>query len=318
MDTEAIIVLILLLAFVLIPIVLVRFLPGEHVAGSFKKKKAEEIQSVIKTETPITPIEKALGGWKVGNRIQNRYEIFQILGGPGKSGMGIVYVCYDDTLREPVAIKTFQDKFLRTRASIERFKLESEVWVRLENHHNIVRAKYVDEIEGRPYIFLEYIFGDDQYGSDLSGWIRGHGLTLPLTLNFAIQFCHGMIHANRKFNEAGKLFVHRDIKPSNIMITRDRVVKITDFGLVKVFAETGDDITPVKFGDDSYMRLSIIKSGNICGTLPYMSPEQCRGDIDIDTRSDIYSFGCVLYEMLTGRYVFNVRMPNEFIHKHLR
>ncbi len=256
--------------------------------------------------------------WKVGDRIQNRYQIYQIRGGQGKSGMGIVYLCYDLEFREPVAIKTFQDKFLQDHASIDRFKWEAEAWVRLEKHYNIVQAKYVQVIDGRPYIFLEYVVGDEQYGPDLSGWIWGGGLTLPLTLNFAIQFCHGMIHADIKFREMAKPFVHRDIKPSNIMITRDRVVKITDFGLVKAFAESGEDISSAASGDESHQRLGLSKSGNICGTPPYMSPEQCRGEKDIDTRSDIYSFGCVLYEMVTRRYVFDVRTPDEFIYHHLK
>ncbi len=285
---------------------------------SFKKKRYEEKPSEIRQETPVKPDQLGLGRWKVGDRIQNRYEIHRILGGPGKSGMGIVYICYDHEFKEAVAIKTFQDRFLKDRTSIDRFKVEAEVWVRLEKHHNIVRARYVDEIEGRPYIFLEYVVGDEQYGADLSGWIWGHGLTLPLTLNFAIQFCHGMIHADRKFKEMGKPFVHRDIKPSNIMVTRDMVVKITDFGLVMAFAESSDDISSITFGDESRQRLGLSKSGNICGTPPYMSPEQCRGEKDIDTRSDIYSFGCVLYEMVTGKYIFDVKTSEEFINHHIK
>lgn len=284
---------------------------------SFKKNKPDESQREVKPETHLRPQQSTSGKWQIGDRIQNRYEIHRILGGPGKSGMGVVYICYDHEYKVPVAIKTFQDRFLQDRASIDRFKLEAEVWVRLEKHRNIVQAKYVNEIEGRPYIFLEYVVGDEQYGADLSGWMRGSGLSLPLILNFSIHFCHGMIYANRKFKEMGKLFVHRDIKPSNIMITRDRVVKITDFGLVRVFAESGNDTFPMTFGDESHQRLGLSKSGKICGTPPYLSPEQCRGETDIDSRSDIYSFGCVLYEMLTRRNVFAARTIDEFIYHHL-
>ena len=284
---------------------------------SFKKNKPDESQREVKPETPLRPQQSTSGKWQIGDRIQNRYEIHRILGGPGKSGMGIVYICYDHEYKVPVAMKTFQDRFLQDRASIDRFKLEAEVWVRLEKHRNIVQAKYVNEIEGRPYIFLEYVVGDEQYGADLSGWMRGSGLSLPLILNFSIHFCHGMFYANRKFKEMGKLFVHRDIKPSNIMITRDRVVKITDFGLVRVFAESGNDIFPMTFGDESHKRLGLSKSGRIWGTPPYLSPEQCRGETDIDSRSDIYSFGCVLYEMLTRRNVFEARTIDEFIYHHL-
>jgi tetratricopeptide (TPR) repeat protein/tRNA A-37 threonylcarbamoyl transferase component Bud32 len=285
---------------------------------SFKKKRPDKSSSEVRQETPARPQEATSGKWKVGDRIQTRYEIHRILGGPGKSGMGIVYVCYDLEGRVPVAVKTFQDKFLQDRASIERFKREAETWVRLEKNYNIVQANYVQEIDGRPYIFLEYIVGDEKYGTDLSGWIRKGVLSIPLTLDFAIQFCHGMIHADSKFREMGKLFVHRDIKPSNIMITKDKIVKITDFGLVRAFAESGEEAFSITSGDESHPRLGLSKSGNICGTPPYMSPEQCRGEKDIDARSDIYSFGCVVYEMVTRKYVFDVRTLDEFIYHHLK
>jgi len=291
---------------------------------SFKKKKPEEGSGEVRRETPRRGEEIALGRWQVGDKIENRYEIHHILGGPGKSGMGIVYICYDHEISDPVAIKTFQDKYLTDLAAIKRFKWEAATWVRLEKHYNIVQAEYVKVIEGRPYIFMEYVVGDKQYGTDLSGWIRGGGLQrdrradIPLILNFAIQVCHGMIHAQNRFKEMGKPFVHRDIKPQNIMVTQDKVVKVTDFGLVKAFAEADEDIPSTTVGDESRRRLSLSKSGNVCGTPPYMSPEQCRGERDIDVRSDIYAFGCVLYEMLTGRYVFDVEKAEEFIYHHLK
>jgi tetratricopeptide (TPR) repeat protein len=278
----------------------------------------------MRQETPPREQQAAPGRWQVGDKIKDRYEIHQILGGPGKSGMGIVYVCYDHQFIELVAIKTLQDEYLRKQAAIERFQWEAETWVRLEKHYNIVQAKYVQVIEGRPYIFLEYVVGDKQYGTDLSGWIWGGGLQrdgradIPLVLNFAIQFCHGMIHAQNKFKEMKIPFVHRDVKPQNILITQDKVVKVTDFGLVKAFLEWGEDI-PLTTVEEGYRRRpGLSKSGAICGTPPYMSPEQCRGEKDIDVRADVYAFGCVLYEMLTRRYVFDAMTPKEFIYHHLK
>jgi len=286
------------------------------------KKKTED-SSEERRETPPEG-KPALGRWQVGDRILNRYKIYDVKGGPGRSGMGSVYICYDHESKRAMAIKTLQDRFLQDRASIDRFKWEAEAWVRLEKHYNIVQAWYVDEVGGRPCIFLESIVGDEQYGADLSGWIWGGGLQrdakpdIPLILNFAIQFCQGMMHAEKKFKEMGKPFVHRDVKPQNIMVTRDRVVKVTDFGLVKAFAEADEDIPSMTVGDESRKRLSLSKSGNVCGTPPYMSPEQCRGEKDVDVRSDVYAFGCVLYEMLTQRYVFDARTPEEFIKHHLK
>ena len=286
---------------------------------SFKKKRPDNSSREMKPETPPQQPRAAHRRRQVGDRIQNRYEIRDIKYG----GMGIVYICYDHKSGEPVAIKTFQDKFLQDRATISRFKWEAEAWVRLEKHYNIVQAMYVDEIEGRPYIFLEYVVGDEQYGADLSGWIWGGGLTrdgkadTPLILNFAIQFCHGMIHAEGKFLETRKPFVHRDIKPSNIMITKDRIVKITDFGLVKAFADSHYDMPSVISGTESRQRLGLSKSGSICGTPPYLSPEQCRGENDIDITSDIYSFGCVLYEMITRSPPFDAQNLEGYIRHHL-
>lgn len=272
---------------------------------------------------PPDEARRAAQNWVIGDEIFHRHRIIQILGGPGKSGMGIVYVCIDDLEEEqPVAIKTLQNRFNEDRAFIERFKWEAETWVRLGKHHNIVEAKRVEN-HGKPYIYLEYIAGDKQHGSSLSGWIHGGGLhrngkpEIPIILNFAIQFCHGMIHAQKRFQEMGKPFVHRDVKPSNILVTQDKVVKIADFGLVKAFADLDEDIPTATVGDGVNRRFGLSKSGSICGTPPYMSPEQCRGARDIDIRSDIYAFGCVLYEMLTQRLVFDGKTMDEFIRHHV-
>ncbi len=264
--------------------------------------------------------------WQIGDKIEGRYQVCRILGGPGKSGMGIIYVCYDHESKTSgvKALKTIQDKYLQYPDAVNRFKREAETWVRLGKHPNIVQASIVLEIDRQPYIFLEYVPGYRQYGADLTGWIYSGRLqisekpNIPLILNFAVQFCHGMIHAQKKFEEMGKLFVHRDIKPSNILVTENGIVKVTDFGLAKTLVEAGQDVPVTTHSVGPYSKIGISRSGEVVGTLPYMPPEQCRGEQDLDYRSDIYSFGCVLYEMVTRRFVFNVKTPQDFIYHHVK
>lgn len=243
--------------------------------------------------------------WKPGEVINNHWEVQQILGGPGKSGMGIIYVCYDRQLKQPIAIKTLQEQFSNDSNLVQHFMLEADTWVRLGKHPNIVQAKYVRRLEARnlPLIFLEFIAGSDEFGVDLSGWIRGGGLSVNLTLNFAIQICQGMIHADNCYRAMNKVFVHRDIKPTNILITRNNLVKITDFGLIKVL-------------DSQTNQNKERMSDNIIGTLPYISPEQCQGG-EVDIRSDIYSFGCVMYEMISGRPPFSTTSLEKYVICHL-
>jgi serine/threonine protein kinase len=211
--------------------------------------------------------------WRIGEKIDGRYEIHDIK----KGGMGIVFLCYDSKEKTPVAIKTFQDRYLLDKNSVDRFVQEASTWVDLGRHPNIVRSYYVSNINFRPYIFLEYVVGDDYYGPDLAGWIKGRRFDFKTILDFSVQFCTGMMHAERIFGQMNRPFVHRDIKPSNIMLTKNRIVKVTDFGLVK------------SLGD--------VDLSKGWGTFEYMSPEQFQRSDSISVCSDIYSFGCVLFEM---------------------
>ena len=269
--------------------------------------------SVQSSLSPRSSKPQAVSGsrWQAGDRIGGRYEVHYIR----KGGMGIVYLCYDQESRKPIVLKTFQDIFLSEKAQIERFMWEAETWVRLEKHLNVVRAYYVEKIEDKPYIFLEYILGEEPFGPELSSWIRGKGLNLSLSLNFAVQFCSGMLHAQKKFEAMNRPFVHRDIKPSNIMVTRDRIVKVTDFGLVKAFQgldkNRGEAAGPGGRKDPAFTH-----AGSFTGTPTYMAPEQWLGE-NVDLRADVYAFGCVLYEMLTGSPPFPCETWYEYQRHHL-
>ncbi|MGH9759525.1 MAG: protein kinase domain-containing protein, partial [Blastocatellia bacterium] len=260
--------------------------------------------------------------WEIGDKIKDRWEIHNILGGPGKSGMGIVYVLYDHEWHEAFAAKTYQEALARHPAVAERFTQEALAWVKLDAHQNITGARFVQQIEGKPYLFLEYVAG-----GDLSSWIGTPRLTDDLTqvLRFAIQFCDGMSHALSKGIKA-----HRDIKPQNCLITAEGVLKVTDFGLAKVFDEATDDGEGGKLGtgpkapggisgflrrqqaaeieerinEPRRLRIGLTRSGLGAGTPAYMAPEQFVSAKNVDVRADIYSFGVMLFEMTTGRLPF--------------
>lgn len=219
--------------------------------------------------------------WEIGQIINEHYEIFDIK----KGGMGLVCTCYNKLDQEMIVLKTFQDRYLSNNQVVKRFIQEATTWIHLEHHRNIVRAFSVTDIYFRPYIFLEYIASDFNHGLDLADHMEGRLLPIEMALDFALQFCEGMMHAEEKMQHLGKHFVHADIKPANILIQNKNSIKITDFGLSRAFDDK--DAT----------------SG--WGTLAYMSPEQFT-KTSLDVRSDIYSFGCVLYEMVTGTRPFIV------------
>jgi len=249
--------------------------------------------------------------WQVGDKIGGLYEVRQIFGGEGKSGMGIVYICYNHKHKSPyAALKTFQEKFLFDKEVQKLFEHEGLIWVELEKYPYIVCARWVTKLEGRLFIVLEYISPDKQGRNTLTQHLGQ--LTLPEILKFSIQFCYGMEYAYSKGIDS-----HCDIKPDNIMITADQTIKITDFGLAKAFqaTELKEDI----ISQEQNPSLSIFqnKGTQICGTLPYMAPEQFDGYAN--KRSDIYSFGIVLYQMMTnGRLPFIGRTTQEWerLHKY--
>jgi eukaryotic-like serine/threonine-protein kinase len=240
--------------------------------------------------------------WKIGDRIQNRWEIHKILRG----GMGIVYVVYEHKDRAAYAAKTFQDEvFVRNPATAERFIHEALTWVNLDVHQNITHARFIETIQGKPYLFLEYVSG-----GDLSGWIGTRRLTedFPQVLRFALQFCDGMIHSLSK-----GITAHRDIKPQNCLITEDNTLKVTDFGLAKMFDDVGAD---EQITDVSKLNISLTRTGMAAGTLTHMAPEQFDDAKRVDVRADIYSFGVMLYQMIEGRLPFVGRSGGDFARLH--
>lgn len=245
--------------------------------------------------------------WHVGGLIWDQWEIHQILRG----GMGIVYIVYDHREHMPYAIKSFQDEIFTCNPRIaERFIQEACAWINLDLHQNITTARRVFPIEDKPHLFLEYVSG-----GDLSRWIGTPALTanLPQVLRFAIQFCDGMTHALAK-----GITAHRDIKPANCLITENHTLKVTDFGLAKMF----DDIVTAAVGKETLTedgsKAGLSRTGMAVGTPLYMAPEQFDDAKHVDVRADIYSFGIMLFEMVTGRPPFSGQNWRELEQQHQR
>lgn len=236
--------------------------------------------------------------------------------------MGVVYIVYDRDWQEVFAAKTFQDEvFTRNPIAADRFKREALAWINLDVHENIAQARFVETINGKPYLFLEYV-----NGGDLMPWIGTPRLTedLGTVLRFAIQFCDGMTHAFAKGVKA-----HRDIKPQNCLVTDDLTLKVTDFGLAKVIEDENDELAERQdgkrggfwqrvFGHESKPQSEggLSQTGATAGTPAYMSPEQFVDFKHVDVRADVYSFGVMLFQMVTGQLPFLGRDWLDFARLH--
>ena len=201
----------------------------------------------------------------------------------GAGGTGEVYRAWDERLQRDVALKFLAREFLSDEGAVERFQREARTASAL-SHPNICTIYDVGELEGRPYIAMEYL-----EGQNLRARLGGAALPPREAFDYAIQIAEGLSAAHPKGT------VHRDLKPENIWVTREGGIRILDFGLAKPIEpaphpETGDAPAPSD-------------QGRMLGTVGYMSPEQVRGQ-PVDQRSDVFSFGTLLHEMLSGRRAF--------------
>lgn len=235
--------------------------------------------------------------YRKGDVIGERFEVEAEL---GCGGFGEVYRVYIRGVDETVALKTFRHEFLADAAARSAFKREAFLWLNLGQHPNILIPYFVEEISGRLFIGMMYVSPDERGRVTLADHLRDcHGpLNNADILLYATQFCEGMEYAN-----AHGITSHRDIKPSNILIHKNLLLLISDFGLATAteasLARRGDVWT--RSAKDGAVGLSLFQTegAGICGTPGYIAPELFAGS-EADVRSDIYSFGLVLWQMATG------------------
>ncbi len=208
----------------------------------------------------------------VGKRLDGRYEIQEVI---GVGGMAVVYKAFDNVEERIVAIKILKEEFSNNEEFLRRFKNESKA-IAMLSHQNIVKVYDVSFGDLIQYIVMEYIDG-----ITLKQYIEQEG-SLPWkdAVHFIIQVLRGLQHAHDRG------IVHRDIKPQNIMVLRDGTIKVTDFGIARFARSEQKTITD-----------------KAIGSVHYISPEQARGEVT-DEKSDVYSIGVILYEMLTGQMPF--------------
>jgi serine/threonine protein kinase len=207
----------------------------------------------------------------------------------GAGGMGTVYLAHHTGLNKPVAVKVLAAHVAGNAEFIARFRREARLAARLE-HPNVVQVFDVGEEEGVHYITMQYV-----EGKNLDGILKERGkLAVPEALSIAKRVAVALSAAHKLG------IVHRDIKPANIILSKEGVVKVADFGLAK----------------DRDANRSVSETGHIVGTPYYMSPEQAQGEA-VDARSDLYSLGAALYHMVTGQRAFQGHTPLSIVIKHV-
>jgi serine/threonine protein kinase/pSer/pThr/pTyr-binding forkhead associated (FHA) protein len=223
----------------------------------------------------------------VGDLIDGHYRVEQRFAG----GMGFVYIVLDEVVSKRFAIKQLSELHAENKILRERFRREASTWLLLDYHPHIVQAhSYLPRIEA-PMLILEYVDGPS-----VDRLLRAEKrLCTAQVIAYARQFCLAMQHAHdRVIPERGVGVLHRDIKPGNLLLTRTNQIKVTDFGLAKIQGDT-----------------NLTTEGQFLGTVAYSPPEQLRGAGDVTKASDVYSFGAVMYQMLTGRQPFRGSNPGE-------
>jgi serine/threonine protein kinase/tetratricopeptide (TPR) repeat protein len=238
-----------------------------------------------KDEEATKPLPTPLQELRRGAIFAKRYEIIEEL---GRGGMGRLYRVLDTKINQEVALKILRPEISRDQQTIDRFSNELRL-ARQVAHKNVCRMYHLGEDEGTHFIIMEFI-----PGQDLQSMIKmTKQLSTETAISIAIQISEGLAEAHRLG------VIHRDLKPGNVMIDKEGIARILDFGIARTLESRG-----------------MTESGHLIGTPEYMSPEQAQ-DTRVDQRSDIYSLGVILYEMVTGKVPFTGETPISITIKHI-
>ena len=266
--------------------------------SSFCSKCGSQLISAEGKPSLTKTIQKPTRQLSPGTTLANQYEIIEEL---GRGGMGVVYRAKDRKLGREVAIKVLPQEFSQDWERLARFEREAKLLASL-NHPNIAAIYGLVKSEGRDFLVLELA-----EGKTLAERIITQSLETEETLKICLQIAEALEAAHEKG------VIHRDLKPANIKVTPDGKVKVLDFGLAKAFETAVSGEAPsVDLSKSPTITAESSQSGAILGTAAYMSPEQARGR-PLDKRTDIWSFGCVLFEAITGRQAFKGDTISDYI-----
>ncbi len=271
----------------------------EHCQKSLKKASADSdpkqrslvnvlIAKGVVTKRQVERLRPAIDEQKSDRQIPG----FQIIRKLGAGAMATVYLARQLSLDREVAIKILPQKYMSNPQFVERFYAEGRAAAKL-NHANIVGALDVGKAGDYHYFVMEYVEGRTVYDDIIKKGKFGEAEAL----NLILQTAQALEHAHKQG------FIHRDVKPKNLMITQDGVAKLADMGLARAVSDR---------------EAAEQEQGKAFGTPYYISPEQIRGEIDVDFRADIYSLGATFYHMVTGKVPFDGANPSEVMHKHLK
>src|ERR1700676_3666951 len=228
---------------------------------------------------------------------------YEILSAIGAGGMGEVYQAHDTKLGRDVAVKVLPEAFAHDADRLSRFQREAKLLAAL-NHSNIATIHGLEQSDGTSYLVMELVAGET-----LVERVKREG---AIAVEEALAICKQIAEALEAAHEKG--IIHRDLKPANVKVTPEGKVNVLDFGLAKAFAGDVADSNP---SQSPTLSAAATMQGVLLGTAAYMSPEQARGKA-VDKRTDIWAFGCVLYELLTGRQAFQAETTTEILAAVLR